>query len=211
MTESKIDLDTLERAVQSALQWHGHQRDKSGDPTIAHLFQVAGLAMKYRPNATTIAAAALLHDVLEDVPQVTKADLISRFGPEVAQIVEECSDSVGGPRDSTDWLRRKTEYLSHLPSKGDPARFVSLCDKVANARALELDLTVHRAPGEFFRGRGFNETDASRQLGYYSALADLFEKYPPSGAERLVKELRRAVSAIGMRLRVEPSWPGAGH
>ena len=209
MTESKLDLNAVKRAVHRVIDWHGGQTDRSGAPTIAHLFQVAGLAMKYRPHDTTVAVAALLHDVLEDVPRVTKADISNRFDSEVADIVEECSDGVGKARDSTDWVERKTEYLARLPAKSDRARFVSLCDKVANTRALELDLAAHRPPREFFGDRGFNQKDPSLQLWYYSALADKFEAYPPSGAQRLVKELRRAVGAMRDLLQVEPPRPNA--
>src|SRR5205823_4434296 len=108
--------------------------------------QVGGLAIKYRPNDMTVAVAALLHDVLEDVPAVGEAGLESRFGSEVAEIVRQCSDSIGGRRDSATWCSRKVEYLRKLSTKSDQARFVSLCDKVANARALELDLAASDTP-----------------------------------------------------------------
>jgi hypothetical protein len=190
--------------LEAVLEWHGDKTDNADDPAIGHLLQVGGLAIKYRPNDTTVAVAALLHDVLEDVPRVEEAALERRFGSEVAQIVRECSDSIGGRRDSTTWCSRKVEYLTKLPTKSDLARFVSLCDKVANARALELDLAEADTPKEFFSSHRFNETNPSRQLWYYNCLAKMFSQDPPDGAERLATELTRAVAAMTIRLGVEP-------
>jgi HD domain len=201
--DSRLNLLTLLRSLEAVLEWQGDKADKANDPAVGHLLQVAGLAIKYRPNDTVVAVAALLHDVLEDVPEIGEEALISRFGPEVAEIVHECSDSVGGPRDSSDWCKRKLEYLSRLQLKSDRARFVSLCDKVANARALELDLEVTTSPKVFFES--FNQTDPAGQLWYYSSLADLFDRYPPERSQRLVAELKRAVKAMHDRLGIDPA------
>jgi len=203
--DDRLNLITISRALDAMLEWHGLKRDKTGAPAIGHLLQVAGLAVKYRPNDTVVAVAALLHDVLEDVRDVSEGDLVAQFGNEVADIVRACSDSVGGARDQRDWCRRKLDYLAGLPIKDDPAVFVSLCDKVANARGLEVDIKASAHPQEFFRDHGFNESRPSVQLWYYASLANQFRKHPPHGADELVIELERAVASIQEVLGVGPT------
>jgi hypothetical protein len=200
--QNNLNLLAVRRALDAVLEWHGLKTDKTGAPAIGHLLQVAGLAIKYRPGDTRIAAGALLHDVLEDVRYVDYGQLVVQFGDEVAKIVRDCSDSLDGARDSNDWCQRKLNYLAKLSTKEDGARFVSLCDKVANARSLELDLKASGAPRAFFAIHGFNETRPAIQLWYYSELARLFREHPPAGAARLVTELERAVASMGEILGV---------
>jgi predicted HD phosphohydrolase len=202
--DEALNLVTLRAALDAVLEWQGTQTDKTGAPTLGHLLQVAGLAIKHRPDDTVVAVAALLHDVLEDVSGVDESDIAARFGDQVAEIVRECSDSTGGARDETDWCARKQRYLQRLPLKSDAARFVSLCDKVANARSLELDLKASGTPADFFRSEGFNQADAAVQLWYYSALAGAFQSWPPAGGGRLLSELQRAVDSMRAVLGVAP-------
>jgi len=65
---------------------HGSQKRASGDPYFAHPIEVAGILTDYRMDTSTI-ITALLHDVIEDT-EVTREDVESNFGPEVAGLVE---------------------------------------------------------------------------------------------------------------------------
>ncbi len=129
-------LSRFEEALVFAAQKHEAQTRKGTTiPYIAHLMQVAGLALENGANEDE-AIAALLHDVMED-QDVTREELTSRFGPAVAAIVTECSDS--SSTDKAPWKQRKTAYIAHVLTASRSARLVSSCDKLHNARAILAD------------------------------------------------------------------------
>ena len=119
-------------ALAYAVQQHGAQTRKDGSPYVSHLLQVAGLVLEHG-GSMEHAAAALLHDVVEDTP-ATVQDVRDRFGDAVAQIVEECTDSVDLPRGPETWRRRKELYLAHLLVASSGAALVSACDTLHNLR-----------------------------------------------------------------------------
>jgi GTP diphosphokinase / guanosine-3',5'-bis(diphosphate) 3'-diphosphatase len=83
---SPPDVDLLRRAYEFARDSHGDQLRKSGEAYIAHPLAATETLAELRLDAATL-AAALLHDVPEDVG-VSIAELESRFGPEVAKLVD---------------------------------------------------------------------------------------------------------------------------
>ncbi len=85
----------LARALTKMLEWHGKQSRK-GKPTVTHIGHLMGVAsiVIEAGGSDTLAVSALLHDTLEDQPDQVTSDLLeSQFGPEVAGIVVECTDS----------------------------------------------------------------------------------------------------------------------
>jgi GTP pyrophosphokinase len=66
---------------------HSGQQRASGEPYITHPLAVARTIVDLRLDDDTI-VAALLHDVLEDCPQVTPEQLKKTFGPDVLTLVE---------------------------------------------------------------------------------------------------------------------------
>ena len=68
---------------------HQGQTRLSGEPYITHPLAVAGALAEWRMDAQAV-IAALLHDVMEDTA-VTKADIASRFGKPVAELVDGLS------------------------------------------------------------------------------------------------------------------------
>ena len=120
-------------ALDYALQQHGTQTRKDGSPYVSHLLQVAGLVLEHG-GSIEYAAAALLHDVVEDTP-ATVQDVRDRFGETVARIVEECTDSVDLPRGPETWRLRKEQYLAHLRVASSGAALVSACDTLHNLRS----------------------------------------------------------------------------
>ncbi|HAM16709.1 MAG TPA: GTP pyrophosphokinase, partial [Eggerthellaceae bacterium] len=65
---------------------HAGQKRKSGEPFIAHPVEVAIILASLHMDAETI-AAALLHDTIEDT-DVSREDVVERFGDDVANLVE---------------------------------------------------------------------------------------------------------------------------
>ena len=101
-------------ALNYAVVLHGNDVRKSTSvPYVAHLFGVCALVL-LDGGTEDEAAAALLHDALEDHPQETSREIISnRFGDEILAIVEACTDTPadykGGLKPP--WRQRKATYL----------------------------------------------------------------------------------------------------
>jgi len=82
-------VDEIHQAYEFGAQAHEGQRRLSGEPYISHPVAVASILADLRMDHRTI-EAALLHDVIEDTPTL-KEEIGTRFGPEVAQLVDGVS------------------------------------------------------------------------------------------------------------------------
>ncbi|KUH95748.1 HD domain-containing protein [Mycobacterium sp. IS-3022] len=175
-------------ALGFAADLHRTQTRKASDvPYIGHLLSVAGLVIE-ADGTETEAIAALLHDAAEDQGgDATLAQIEERFGPEVAAIVEECSDTVVTPKPP--WRERKESYIAHLNTASDSAIRVSMADKLDNARAILRDLRRY-GPKVWQR---FNTDDPHEHLWYYRSLLEVYRRRSDSW---LVDELSRVVETL---------------
>jgi (p)ppGpp synthase/HD superfamily hydrolase len=175
-------------AFTEARRLHGGQRRKGTDiPYIAHLMSVAAIVLEDEGSEDE-AVAALLHDVLEDVPGEATVDYVrERFGDLVAEIVFACSDTTVQPKPP--WRARKEAYIAHLEQAPAEVLRVSLADKLHNARAILYDL---RTIGDSLWSR-FTAASAADQLWYYRSLAETFRRRKPGP---LADELQRVVDEI---------------
>jgi (p)ppGpp synthase/HD superfamily hydrolase len=178
----------FDQAVTEARRLHGGQRRKGTDiPYVAHLLSVAAIVLE-DGGSEDEAIAALLHDVIEDVPREgTEQHIRELFGDRVAHIVRACSDATTRPKPP--WLERKQAYLAHLETADEDVLRVSLADKLHNARAIVYDL---RTIGDDVWTR-FNAANADDQLWYYRSLADVFARRKPGP---LADELARVVDEM---------------
>ncbi len=80
------DETLLNRAYVYAMMAHGNQKRASGDPFFSHPLEVAAILTELKLDDATI-VAALLHDVIEDT-DVTRAEIDSKFGPEIGALVD---------------------------------------------------------------------------------------------------------------------------
>jgi len=80
------DVENVRQAYRYADAAHLGQMRNSGEPYITHPIAVAALCATWKLDAQAL-MAALLHDAIEDCG-VTKAELIERFGPTVAELVD---------------------------------------------------------------------------------------------------------------------------
>jgi (p)ppGpp synthase/HD superfamily hydrolase len=134
-----------EEAFSYALAVHGAQVRKAL-PVLytSHLLAVASLVLEDGGDETQV-IAALLHDAAEDQGgEARLADIRSRFGPEVAAIVEALSDSlVADAGHKGPWRERKEEYLARLRAERDAGVLrVALADKLHNARCMVTDVSA---------------------------------------------------------------------
>ena len=173
--------------VYAAVIHSGQMRKTSEVPYVAHLLSVVGLALEHGATEDE-AIAALLHDAAEDAGGRDRlADIRVRFGPAVAAIVEQCTDTYETPKPA--WRARKESYIAHLRQASPGALLVSCCDKLHNARSIVADL---REQGTATWRRFNGGRDGS--LWYYRTLADYFVTTAlPRG---LVEELRRTVETM---------------
>lgn len=170
-----------------AAELHADQHRKvSGEPYLSHLLAVTSIAIQHGANENE-AIAALLHDAIEDQGgEATREEIRRRFGPEVVEIVDGCTDADTTPKPP--WRQRKEAYLARLRCASASVRLVSASDKLHNVRSL---LDEYRTGGEslwrHFRG-GREGT-----LWYYRAVTDVLKQLDPT---RLVEELDYAVSQL---------------
>ena len=177
---------------------HGHRdcvRKGTSIPYISHLLAVSALVIEHGGTEVQ-AAAALLHDVLEDT-EIDEFMLRALIDRPVVDIVVACSDTQKFPKPP--WRERKEKYLVHLREmisqpKLDPAILVALADKVHNAETTaNMVLLDGLTAEEIFLPGTFN-ANTSEQKWWYSSLVTEFRK--SSVAPKLVERLDRAVKVI---------------
>lgn len=186
--------DRFERALAYTLHVHGGQRRKGTTvPYAAHLMAVAATVLEYGGDED-LAIAALLHDSAEDQGGEQRLrDVRDRFGDRVAKVVEACSDSLANTakgETKAPWRDRKERYIAHLAEADTDVLWVSLADKVHNARSILRDL---RKPeiGSGIWGR-FSQP-RENTLWYYRELSNAFRKHLPG---QLADELSEITSAL---------------
>ena len=211
MSESFTDTPLLTARFDDALHYatrhHARQLRKGTPiPYAAHLLAAASLVLEMHGDEDE-AIGALLHDVVEDGGGQRALDEIEEaFGPVVARIVLDNSDSVTGEgEEKPRWYERKKAYLDAFPRKSAAALRVGLADKLHNARSILLD---YRTEGDVLWGR-FGQGQGIATRIYYRELAAAFERERGrmgDAAQPFVDELRRVVDAI-TALAVEHQGP----
>lgn len=181
--------DRFDEALAYTSALHRTQQRKGGEvPYVGHLLSVAGLVIE-AGGSETEAIAGLLHDAAEDQGgEQTLDDIRARFGAEVADIVEECSDTMITPKPP--WKQRKDDYIAEVGKASDSAVLVSMADKLDNARGLLRDL---RRVGPSMWQR-FSTADPQDHLWYYQSL---LEVYRGRSSSWLVDELGRVLQELG--------------
>ena len=177
---------------------HGHRdcvRKGTNTPYISHLLAVSALVIEHRGTEVQ-AAAALLHDVLEDT-EIDEFMLRALIDRPVVDIVVACSDTQKFPKPP--WRERKEKYLRHLREmiaepEENPAILVALADKVHNAETT-ADMVLHKGKTakEIYDDPNFN-AKVDEQKWWYETLVTEFRK--SKVAPGLVDRLDRAVKAI---------------
>ncbi|WP_424950313.1 HD domain-containing protein [Deinococcus sp.] len=203
----------FDQALMLASEWHHGQYRKVPDgeqptiPYLSHLLGVASLALEFGASEDE-AIAALLHDALEDGPDITKrtpadlrAEMVAKFGESVAALVDAATDDKPLPNQpKKDWATRKRDYLHHLEAATPSELLVSASDKLYNARSILVDVLSAPAGEDVFER--FNQK-RDGTLQYYRLLADTYTRAatrPEVAAQpRLLAcfaELERTVSSL---------------
>src|SRR6185503_7444058 len=172
-----------------AIQAHAQQARKGGTiPYLAHLLAVAALVIE-DGGSEDEAIAALLHDAGEDQggePRIQ--DITARFGPRVAGIVRECSDTLETPKPPRE--QRMRDYIAHLPNASPEAVRVSMADKIHNARSMAADYSI---VGDALWQR-FTLKSPEQNEEYYRGLSDAFKR--AGGSRWLMGQLDNALDEL---------------
>jgi (p)ppGpp synthase/HD superfamily hydrolase len=179
--------EKFERGFVYAARLHRDQyRKGTRIPYVTHLLAVASIVGENGGTEDEV-VAALLHDAPEDQGgEAILEEIRARFGDEVAQIVDGCTDTYEDPKPP--WRERKERYLAHLAGASGSVRLVSSADKLHNARAV---LSDYRLLGEDLWSR-FNGGKEGT-LWYYRAIVDVLRIKNDSPT---VEELDRVVSEM---------------
>ena len=182
--------DRFSQALVYACRLHAEQtRKEKPTPYFAHLMAVSSMVLECGGGEDE-AIAALLHDAAEDQGgQATLDEIQERFGPRVAGMVAECSDSLVDvdSESKRPWRQRKEEFLARLVDASPGCRLVAACDKLHNLSDVLADYEVI---GEDLWDRFSGGREGS--AWYYREIAGILE----ADGHRAARELARASARL---------------
>lgn len=187
--EAERRFGILERAIQFAARAHsGQMRKGTGLPYICHPMEVMMLTARMT-NDTEVAAAAALHDTLEDT-DTTEEEIRSAFGDRVLSLVQgESENKRPGIPKAESWQIRKEEALKKAAQGSREEKIIMLADKLSNARSTSRS---YAKIGDRVFER-FNEKRKERHAWYahgcLEVLKELSDTPQYQEYERLIREI----------------------
>ena len=136
----KVDRDRVAACFDYATTAHGDQVRSSGQPFVSHAVEVCRILLDLLESRmdTTLACAALLHDVVEDTA-ITTTELEKHWGKEVASLVEGVTKLSMMHFDSREAAQAEN-FRKMLLSMSKDLRviFIKLADRLHNMRTIEF-------------------------------------------------------------------------
>ena len=166
-------LTLLDHAIIFATKAHsGTTRKGTNVPYIVHPIEAAAIVSSMTDDEEVI-AAAVLHDVIEDM-EATREDLLARFGRRITDLVmDESEDKRRNFPAELTWKTRKQETITFLETRADTdAKMLALADKLANLRAIYRDQCII---GDKVWER-FNEKDKNMHAWMYRSIAKALDE-----------------------------------
>ncbi len=135
-TSRRVDTKLIMKAYNYAVEHHGDQKRRSGEPYIIHPLNVAYILAGVGLDEATI-CAALLHDVVEDT-DATDADLRTDFGDEIADMVAGVT-KLEAMQFTTVEEQQVEDYRKMFLAMGKDIRVIILkiADRLHNMRTLK--------------------------------------------------------------------------
>jgi (p)ppGpp synthase/HD superfamily hydrolase len=183
-------MEPLSERFDAAMVWaarrHADQRrHNTGVPYVSHLLAACAIVLA-EGGDEDMAIAALLHDVLEDVP-TARAEVRERFGAEVYRLVDAATDADLTERVSLTWRDRKLSHLRRMPDLDDRALLIIAADKVDSLQEI-MDDFVRFGPALFAQSV---RSSADLLWNYREVLAVLSARI---GERPVVRRLSRLVA-----------------
>jgi (p)ppGpp synthase/HD superfamily hydrolase len=169
-------------AARFAAEKHAQQKRKgaAGEPYFNHLLEVAELVAASSGRLDVeLLMAAFLHDTVEDTG-VTSQELETRFGKDVAALVEEVTDDKSLPKET-----RKQLQVQNAPKKSARAQTLKLADKISNLRSI-----LASPPAGWNRERKQQYFEWARQVVFGLANPNPFLKAEFDKAYSMISELK---------------------
>lgn len=198
-------------ALDFSTDAHDDQWRRSGEAYIMHPCSVAKiLAEEMDVVDPEILSAALLHDTVEDVAEVTIQLVGEKFGSYVAAIVEGCTKVTKDTSDKQSLSKKVHQKIFSGAALRPEVMLVKLADRLHNLRTLAA-MPKHK------RQKISDET-----LDIYAPLASVFGlfslkremynlaliyKFPKQGAKLLgqIRRLKKSPKSLGIRELLEQS------
>lgn len=132
----ETDKKQIRHAFEFALEAHGAQRRKSGEPYITHPLEVARICFEELGLGPTAVIGALLHDTVEDTPIQLK-DVQREFGSKIAKIVDGLTKLDGLYNVESPQAENFKKVLSTLL---DDVRviLIKMADRLHNLRTIDV-------------------------------------------------------------------------
>lgn len=190
----------LSEEFDAAMAWasrrHANQgRHNTDTPYVSHLLATCAIVLE-EGGDEEMAIAALLHDVLEDVP-TGRAELRRRFGNGVYRLVDACTDADLAERGGLLWRDRKLTHLRRMAELDDRALLIIAADKVCSLQSI-MDDYLRFGPGLF---ENSERSPADLLWNYQEVLAVLAAHL---GERPVVQRLSRLVAEFATRASVAP-------
>ncbi|MBR4236002.1 MAG: bifunctional (p)ppGpp synthetase/guanosine-3',5'-bis(diphosphate) 3'-pyrophosphohydrolase [Clostridia bacterium] len=211
------DMGVIQKAYEFAGKCHEGQTRMSGEPYFIHPCQVALILAHIMMDPATV-AAGLLHDVVEDVEDVTLETIEKNFGSEIAAMVDGVTklnhvDFFNKEQQKAESIRKMFIAMS-----GEiRVVLIKLADRLHNMRTLDTQKPERQAP--IARETLEIYAPLAHRLGVYaikSELEDLSLKYldPPAYAsikektEQGAQERQALIEHIKLSLKAELASQG---
>ena len=222
LLEGTPDQEVFWKALDFAVEAHENQWRRSGDAYILHPCSVAKiLAEEMDIGHPEILAAALLHDTVEDVEEVTTHLVGGLFGSYVQAIVDGCTKVTHSSGDKQNHVKLVHRKIFSGAALRPEVMLVKLADRLHNLR------TLHAMPNRK-RQRIAQETidiyaPLATAFGLFELKREMFNlalhfKYPRQGnklsshikqlsqspvAKEIVEELKVKALSVGLACRVQ--------
>ncbi|MBL6786194.1 MAG: bifunctional (p)ppGpp synthetase/guanosine-3',5'-bis(diphosphate) 3'-pyrophosphohydrolase [Candidatus Pelagibacter bacterium] len=132
-----LNVDTVNKAYQFALEAHQNQKREEGVPYIIHPVAVAKILTDLKLDSATI-TTGLLHDTIEDT-KVTYESVKAEFGEEVANLVDGVTKlSALESKAASDSKAENFRKLILATSKDIRVLLVKLADRLHNMRTIQF-------------------------------------------------------------------------
>lgn len=145
-----MKVSLTKRALDFAAMAHDGQFRKYPKSKIPYMSHVAGVGMILSRHgfAEEIVVAGILHDTLEDCPEVASFEkLTDIFGLRVANLVLDCSEK----DKSLSWQERKDAYMESLDHKSWDSVAIAIADKIDNFESIVVCAVHHGNPWPTFK------------------------------------------------------------
>ena len=141
----KYDLEKIKKAFLYADDMHKGQMRQSGEPYITHPISVAEIVVSLGLDTDSV-CAAFLHDTVEDCPEKTNLDEITRiFGSDVALLVDGVTKIKSiNVEDKEETHIENIRKMLLAMSKDIRVIFIKLCDRMHNMRTLYVKKDAKR-------------------------------------------------------------------